>query len=158
MPVLSDPKHEAFAQALANGKSQTDAYAIAGYKAHRQNASRLMTNDDVQARVKELQEKAAVKVVDTSAFEATALFQKMFTIIDKAIEAGDLKTAADAQMKVIRCFGYEDSPTLTHEHVKGQKVQVHDKPEGEQTEEPRAEASNVAHLADAINKLRKRAG
>ena len=158
MPVLPDPKHEAFAQALSRGTTADKAYAAAGYKPHRGNASRLSANESVVSRVRELQEKSAQKAVDTSAFEAVALFQKMFTIIDKAIEAGDLKTAADAQMKVIRCFGYEDSPTLTHEHVKGKGLPVQDKPEGGEPEQPRAEASNVAHLADAINKLRKRAG
>lgn len=157
MPVLPDAKREAFAQALAKGKSQTDAYAAAGYKPHRQNAARLMTNDAVQARVRELQEASAKKAVDSSAFDAKTMFQALLQDIEDAKKANDHKTAAELRKFMIRCFGYEDSPTLTHEHVKGQKVQVHDKPEGGEREEPRAEASNVAHLADAINKLRKRA-
>jgi hypothetical protein len=107
-----------------------------------------------------LQARAATKVVDTSAFEAVSLFQKMFDIIDKAIAAGDLKTAADAQMKVIRCFGYEDSPTLTHEHVKGQAIQAPDrKPdesEGEKREELRD--SVVKNFAEELKKLRRRTG
>jgi hypothetical protein len=62
MPVLKNTRHEAFAQALAKGSSQEDAYAEAGFKPHRQNASRLITNDDVRRRVTELQSKTVKKV------------------------------------------------------------------------------------------------
>lgn len=54
MPVLSNPRHELFAQALAKGKSATQAYVEAGFEGHRQNAARLMSNDDVADRVEEL--------------------------------------------------------------------------------------------------------
>jgi phage terminase small subunit len=56
MPALENPKHERFAQGLAKGKSQAEAYADAGYKPSEPNASRLTRNDKVQARVAELQE------------------------------------------------------------------------------------------------------
>jgi hypothetical protein len=51
MGVLNNPKWERFAQELAKGITPEDAYAKAGFKAHRQNAHRLMTNDDIKARV-----------------------------------------------------------------------------------------------------------
>src|SRR6185437_3503832 len=51
--------------ALASGKSQDEAYADAGFKAHRQNAHRLMTKDDVRARVAELQARATEGVIIT---------------------------------------------------------------------------------------------
>lgn len=72
MPPLKNTRHEAFAQALAKGMSQEDAYADAGFKPHRQNASRLITNDDVRRRVTELQAKTVKKVeitVDSLAAE-----------------------------------------------------------------------------------------
>lgn len=62
MPVLKNARHEAFAQAVAKGKSAAEAYANAGFKPHRQNAARLMTKDDVAARIAELQQKVAKKV------------------------------------------------------------------------------------------------
>lgn len=62
---LANPKHEKFAQALAKGKSQGDAYAFAGYKPSYSNASTLRTNQKVVDRVAELQHKAADKVVFT---------------------------------------------------------------------------------------------
>ena len=54
MPVLDNPRHERFAQELADGKSQTDAYVAAGYKESRSSASALATNPNISARVSEL--------------------------------------------------------------------------------------------------------
>ncbi|TPM37041.1 hypothetical protein [Mesorhizobium sp. B2-3-2] len=65
MPVLDNQRHEAFAQALAKGKSADEAYAEAGYKPDRGNASRLTANDNIAARVAELQGMAADRVVLT---------------------------------------------------------------------------------------------
>lgn len=62
MSVLSNPRHESFAQALAKGKTADEAYALAGYRPHRSNASRMSANDNVRARLEELQGKAAKKV------------------------------------------------------------------------------------------------
>jgi hypothetical protein len=57
--VLSNPRHERFAQELAKGKSATEAYGLAGYKPSQPNAARLISNDMVAARVQELLGKAA---------------------------------------------------------------------------------------------------
>lgn len=59
MGVLSNPKHERFAQELAKGVSQSQAYTIAGYRASDAHASRLAGNGKVRARVLELQAEAA---------------------------------------------------------------------------------------------------
>lgn len=59
MTVLANPKHERFAQELAKGKSQGEAYEKAGYKPSDQHASRLATNGKISARVAELLEGAA---------------------------------------------------------------------------------------------------
>jgi hypothetical protein len=61
MPVLPNPRHESFAQALAKGKSATEAMAAAGYSDAR-NSSRLTKNDEIQRRVAELRERGAKKV------------------------------------------------------------------------------------------------
>jgi hypothetical protein len=63
MAVLNNPRHERFAEALASGKSASQAYAEAGYKKDRRNASRLTSNDDIRARVAELQSRAAERAV-----------------------------------------------------------------------------------------------
>lgn len=67
MPVLRNAKHEAFAQAVARGRSQEEAYTDAGFKPHRQNASRLMTNDDVRIRLDEIKNRIAEKAEWSSA-------------------------------------------------------------------------------------------
>ena len=61
MPILDNPRHEHFAQFIAEGRTATEAYELAGYKPSRQNAQRLTTNDDIRARVAELQQQAAAK-------------------------------------------------------------------------------------------------
>jgi hypothetical protein len=62
MPVLINARHEAFAQALAQGKSAIDAHKLAGYKPDRGAASRLSAKVSIRARVEELQGKVAKKV------------------------------------------------------------------------------------------------
>ena len=63
MPVLENPKHEAFAQALAKGKTADEAYQLAGYAANRGNATRMKANESILGRVTELQGMAAERVV-----------------------------------------------------------------------------------------------
>jgi len=54
VPILKNPKHELFAQALARGENATKAYQSAGFKGSRANASRLRANSNVTARVREI--------------------------------------------------------------------------------------------------------
>lgn len=65
MPPLDNPRHERFAQELAKGAAASTAYIAAGYKGDRTAASRLSTNVNLQARIAELQSKAAEKAVVT---------------------------------------------------------------------------------------------
>lgn len=64
---LKNARHERFAQELAKGKSQSDAYVAAGFKPNRHNAARLNTKETIQERVDELKERAATKVEVTLA-------------------------------------------------------------------------------------------
>ncbi len=63
MGMLTNQRHELFAQALAAGKTQDQAYKDAGYEPDRPHASRLATNGNVRARVEELQARATEGVV-----------------------------------------------------------------------------------------------
>ena len=56
MGMLSNQRHELFAQYLASGMTQDAAYEAAGYEPDRGNASRLTAHDSVVARVQELQQ------------------------------------------------------------------------------------------------------
>lgn len=62
MPVLKNAKHELFAQAMAKGKTQTQAATLAGYKHGRKNSHRLTAIEGIQARVLEIQGKVAKRV------------------------------------------------------------------------------------------------
>jgi hypothetical protein len=67
MPCLSNPKHERFAQGLAKGLTQIEAYEEAGYAPHDGNAATLRGNQRVMDRVAELQERAAIRTEITVA-------------------------------------------------------------------------------------------
>jgi hypothetical protein len=60
MPILENPRHERYAQEVASGSSQSEAYETAGFRsstpaATKANASRLMSRPEVRDRVAELQ-------------------------------------------------------------------------------------------------------
>src|SRR5580704_3835701 len=54
MAVLRNVRHEAFAQAVANGHSAFKAHEIAGFFPDRANAGRLRHRDDISRRVDEI--------------------------------------------------------------------------------------------------------
>jgi phage terminase small subunit len=64
MPTLQNSRHELFAQEVAEGRSQREAYLTAGYitksdGATDANASRLLSNAKVANRIREIQTEAA---------------------------------------------------------------------------------------------------
>lgn len=61
MPILSNSKHERFAQEVAQGSSASAAYVAAGYAKNDSNASRLNGNEQVRARVEEILSEGAAK-------------------------------------------------------------------------------------------------
>jgi hypothetical protein len=65
MPTLKNPRHEAFAQALAAGFTADRAYQAAGYKPHRGNASTLRAKQSIRKRTAELMEQAAERTLVT---------------------------------------------------------------------------------------------
>jgi phage terminase small subunit len=85
MPVLAQPKHEQFAQSVAKGISATAAYISAGYSkaGAAASASRLMTNANVSARIKELKTAAAANVVKVEIRKRSARVQVLQNIVDR---------------------------------------------------------------------------
>lgn len=86
MPILPNPRHESFAHALAKGKTADEAYAQAGYKPHRGNASRMSANESVRARVAELQQKGAKKAEITVESLAGELEEARALALTDAVE------------------------------------------------------------------------
>ena len=66
MPLLQNPRWEKFAQAVAGGMTASEAYRQIGGKGQGNanvHAARMMANDNIRARVKELQEASATSMV-----------------------------------------------------------------------------------------------
>jgi len=99
MAALSNARHERFAQEVAKGHSATEAYEAAGYKPHRQAASRLLANVDVQQRVEELQEGGANR--------AEITIQRTLEEIGR-IGFSDLRQAFDSNGNLLRPEAWPD--------------------------------------------------
>jgi phage terminase small subunit len=61
LPALTNRKWELFAQELAKGKAQADAYALAGFKRDDGHAARLAGDGRIKARVADILGQAAAK-------------------------------------------------------------------------------------------------
>lgn len=61
MPALKNPRHERFAQELAKGRTQEQAYEAAGYRPSRPNACKLAADHNILQRVAEIQERGAIR-------------------------------------------------------------------------------------------------
>lgn len=101
MPVLKNPKHEAFAQAIAKGKPQLEAYTNAGYKPSEPHASRLASDGKVATRVAEIQQKAADRVDITLASLTRMLMEDRMD----ARAAGQFAAAVSADEKIGKLYG-----------------------------------------------------
>lgn len=160
MPMLKNPKQERFAQGLASGLTEIKAYEKAGYKPDRGAASRLSANISIKARVIELIEKTAEKVMENVSWDAKDLFARMNSLIERAAAAGDYKAAIDGSKFVLRCFGYEDAPTLTNEDVRGRQipVQATHRDGDEQRKDGGSDApkASITHITEALKKYQRR--
>lgn len=109
MPVLSNARHEKFAQELAKGRSQIDAYETAGYVGDRTAASRLSTNVNIRNRVDELQGRGAIRTELTIA----SLTKDLLRIAKKGerlAEASGLSVARGAIMDAAKLNGFLADP------------------------------------------------
>jgi len=103
MPILSNPKHEKFAQSIVRGKSQTDAYMIAGYSPYGAsgNASRLIANDSISGRIKELQ----MAQLEQSQENLCEKLLEINNLIDRAANNGQFNAAIKGFAIKMRLLG-----------------------------------------------------
>lgn len=94
MPVLSNHKHELFAQGLAEGKTADEAYIAAGFKENRGNASRLKANENIVARVAEILGASAERVEVDAAYVLS-------TIIDTVERCKQAKQVFDRKGEAV---------------------------------------------------------
>lgn len=106
MPVLENSKHELFAQGIAQGKSGRESYLAAGYQTKSDDgtdaaASRLLSDVRVQARIQELQARAANGVVVTTA----TLLEDCRKIIDMAAQDAQFAAASQTIERMAKIAG-----------------------------------------------------
>ena len=115
MAILKNARQEKFCQELSQGKTQEQAYAAAGYKKLRQNASRLMTNALIRERVAELQSRNVEKqdaVVEITTARLVAMAEEARVL---AMELGQPAAAVTAITALAKLSGkwIEKSETTT---------------------------------------------
>ena len=104
MPALSNPRHERYAQELAKGTSQADAYVEAGYRSSRSAAARLAADVNICERISEITERAAVRAEITVA----GITERLMRLSDKAEALGDapgIQAARAAAMDAAKLNG-----------------------------------------------------
>lgn len=127
MQALKNAKHEHFAQLVSNGETAARAYVMAGYaeSGARQNSARLMTNDDIRARIeslraaKEQQHAAAVtQVVKEAAIDKAWVMAQLVENVRMAKQAepvldqegnpiGEYRQNINAANKALELLGKE---------------------------------------------------
>ena len=107
MPALKNARHERFAQGLVKGMTADAAHEHAGFKPYRQNASRLMTKNDIQARVAELTQPAIEETQVTvervlRELEAIAFadLEPYVTVNESGVRTVDLEKLPPAAVRV----------------------------------------------------------
>ena len=99
MPVLSNARHELFAQEIAKGKNTSEAYVNAGYNHNPGNAVRLKIKDNVSARITELLQRSAQKSVVTIE-TITEMYLEDRRLAQAAGQLAVSKSAADSLAKL----------------------------------------------------------
>jgi hypothetical protein len=95
MPVLDNPRHERFAQYLAEAKTAAEAYVLVGFKPNRGNPSKLAHRPSVAARVKELTSHYAELAAKT-AITTESLVQDVEKVLQRAMAIDQLGAANTA--------------------------------------------------------------
>lgn len=109
MAVLENAKHELFAQEIAKGRPQREAYKTAGFRAANNNvadvgASRLLSEAKLEARIAELLAVSAVSVGVTVEGQTTHL-ERIAKAAEQLGEVGGLSVARAAHMDIAKLNG-----------------------------------------------------
>jgi phage terminase small subunit len=100
MPLLPNAAHEIFAQNVARGKSQTEAYVIAGYAENQGNSSTLAADPQVAKRINEIKSVAAARASVSAERVLAELARIGFADITNAVkvEKGKVLLADTAEL------------------------------------------------------------
>ena len=101
MPVLSNPRHEAFCQWRVKGEPAEHAYVLAGYERSRSNAARVNGYEHIRQRIAE--------ILETQAAYAGVTAETIAEQLDEdrrlAHEKGNVGAAVAATMGKAKLFG-----------------------------------------------------
>jgi adenosyl cobinamide kinase/adenosyl cobinamide phosphate guanylyltransferase len=134
---LKNVRHERFAQELAKGKSQLEAYVAAGYKPDRGAATRLSANVSVRDRVLELTKMTTEKVVEKTGIDAawvlkkaaelhaTALKEKQFSVAKGALDIIGKHVDVQAFREQIQHSGLIEYKNLSDEEIEA-RIAAHE--------------------------------
>jgi hypothetical protein len=110
MPVLKNPKHEMFAQYLAQGKTQDEAYELCGYRPSRGNASHLADKQSIRDRVHQVTTqtvtKEATATAKKAAFTLESLIQRHDAVYERALDSGQYPAATNANKEISILTGH----------------------------------------------------
>lgn len=107
MPVLDNARWERYCQYVCAGCSKTDAYANAGYVRNFQNTTQLDTRPIVQARIKEIKEERAQKLMERDMQGVLSKNEAAQILSDMARNSGDMyKRLAIATLA--RLYGWNE--------------------------------------------------
>lgn len=119
MPALDNSRHELFAQGIAKGQSQREAYCNAGYTATGAaadvNACKLLSDAKVAARVRELQERAAVR----TEYDLAWFLEKGADLFKKAVDAGDHSAASQQYQRLATVAGVWVEKSESSQTIRG---------------------------------------
>ncbi len=101
MPILSNPRHEKFAELLAEGKTAREAYNLSGYRDNRHNAARLKSSEHIAARVLEIQGVAA----KSAEISVASLLDELEHARQRADSLGQLSASVRAISEKARLAG-----------------------------------------------------
>lgn len=136
---LKNARHEKFAQELAKGKSQVDAYAAAGFKPDRGAATRLSAKVSVRDRVLQLTERVAEKTVIDAAWvlnraaelHATALKEKQLSVAKGALDLIGKHVDVQAFREQVEHRGLIEYKNLSDEEIAA-RIAAHEASRGDQ--------------------------
>ena len=112
MPLLPNPRHEAFAQARAQGARLEIAYEDAGFAAGQGHASRLAAQPDIVERIAELREEQA----DLHAARPQAVIAALLKVAKACEAAGSPAAIREARLTLLEVERLRQNLDLSREN------------------------------------------
>jgi hypothetical protein len=119
MPSLDNPRYERFAQDIAKGMPQLEAYVNAGYKPNDGHAARLAGDGRIVARVAEIKDRAAIRTEIT----LQSLLEEAAEIQAAALKDGQHSAAVAALTAKAKLAGlWVDKAENTNRNIDANRI------------------------------------